>query len=92
MLTEETQRILCNLFITIAKGENNIKITRQALSSSFDFSPYNIFSYFTKANTKQFDSNTIYNYLNSNNIPISKTESKLIILFIMINLYPITMI
>ena len=81
MLTEETQRILCNLFITIAKGENNIKITRQALSSSFDFSPYNIFSYFTKANTKQFDSNTIYNYLNSNNIPISKAESKLIILF-----------
>lgn len=81
MLTEETQRILCNLFITIAKGENNIKITRQALSSSFDFSPYNLFSYFTRANTKQFDSNTIYNYLNSNNIPISKAESKLIILF-----------
>ena len=81
MLTEETQRILCNLFITIAKGENNIKITRQALSSSFDFSPYNIFSYFTRANTKQFDSNTIYNYLNSNSIPISKAESKLIILF-----------
>jgi len=81
MLTEDTQRILCSLFITIAKGENNIKITRQALSSSFDFSPYNIFSYLTRANTKQIDSNIIYNYLNSNNISISKDESKLIILF-----------
>ena len=81
MLTEDTQRILCSLFITIAKGENNIKITRQALSSSFDFSPYNIFSYLTRANTKQIDSNIIYNYLNSNNIQISKDESKLIILF-----------
>ena len=81
MLTEDTQRILCSLFITIAKGENNIKITRQVLSSSFDFSPYNIFSYLTRANTKQIDSNIIYNYLNSNNISISKDESKLIILF-----------
>lgn len=81
MLKPETQAILCSLFMTIAKGENNIKITRQALSSSFDFSPYNIFSYLTRANSKKIDFNTIYSYLNSCNIPISKTESKLIILF-----------
>ena len=81
MLTEETQQILCNLFISIAKGERNIKITRQVLSNSFNFSPYVIFFHLSKYNSKHITSNDIYNYLNSKNIPITEYESKLIILF-----------
>ena len=81
MLTEETQQILCNLFITIAKGERNIKITRQVLSNSFNFSPYIIFFHLSNYNSKQITSNDIYTYLNSKDIPITETESKLILLF-----------
>ena len=81
MLTEETQQILCNLFIAIAKGERNIKITRQVLSNSFNFSPYIIFFHLSNYNSKQITSNDIYTYLNSKDIPITETESKLILLF-----------
>lgn len=81
MLTEETQKILSNLFIAIAKGENNVKITRQALSSSFDFSSFNIFFYLSNPKYQKITPLDIYNYLNSKNISISKLESQLIILF-----------
>lgn len=81
MLTEETQKILSNLFISIAKGENNVKITRQALSSSFDFSSFNIFFYLSNPKYQKITPLDIYNYLNSKNISISKIESQLIILF-----------
>lgn len=81
MLTEETQKILSNLFISIAKGENNVKITRQALSSSFDFSSFNIFFYLSNPKYQKITPLDIYNYLNSKNISISKLESQLIILF-----------
>ena len=81
MITDETQQILCNLFITLAKGESNIKITRQVLSNSFNFSPYIIFFHLSNYNSKQITSNDIYNYLNSKNIPITENELKLIILF-----------
>ena len=81
MLTEETQEILCNLFMTLAKGERNIKITRQVISNSFDFSPYHIFNYLANVNTQTITSNDIYNYLNSNCFSISEKESQLLILF-----------
>lgn len=81
MLTEETQKILSNLFIAIAKGENNVKITRQALSSSFDFSSFNIYFYLSNPKYQKITPLDIYNYLNSKNISISKLESQLIILF-----------
>ncbi len=81
MLTEETQQILCNLFITLAKGERNIQITRQVLSNSFDFSPYLIFFHLSNNNSKYITAIDIYNYLNSKNIEISENESKLILLF-----------
>ena len=81
MITEETQQILCNLFITLAKGERGIKITRQVLSNSFNFSPYTIFCYLSNLKSKLIDSNDIYNYLSSKNIIISEIESKLILLF-----------
>ena len=81
MLTEETQQILCNLFITLAKGERNIRITRQVLSNSLDFSPYFIFFHLTNNKSKVVTSNNIYNYLISKNIQISEVESKLIVLF-----------
>lgn len=81
MLTEETQKILSNLFISIAKGENNVKITRQALSSSFDFSSFNIYFYLSNPKYQKITPLDIYNYLNSKNISISKLESQLIILF-----------
>ena len=81
MLTEETQQILCNLFITLAKGERNIQITRQVLSNSFDFSPYLIFFHLSNNNSKYITAIDIYNYLNSKYIEISENESKLILLF-----------
>lgn len=81
MLTDETQQMLCNLFITLAKGERNIRITRQVLSNTFDFSPYNIFSYLSNNESQFITCEDIYNYLNSKNIPISIEECKLILLF-----------
>ena len=81
MLTEETQNILCNLFLTLAKGECNIRITRKVLSNSFDFSPYNIFTYLSNNKYPYITLEDIYNYLQSKNISISNDECKLILLF-----------
>ena len=81
MLTEETQDILCNLFFILAKGERNIRITRQVISNTFDFSPYHVFNYLANLKTQTITPNDIYDYLNLNDISISENESKLIVLF-----------
>ena len=79
MITEKTQKILCNLLMILSKGENSIQITRQIISKSLNFSPNLIFSLLASSN--QITDDDLINYLISKNIAISKMEAKLIILF-----------
>ena len=79
MITEENQKIFCNLLMDLSKGENSILITRKILSNSLNYSPHFIFSHFF--NSQQITDIDLFNYLIYNNISCSKTEAKLIILF-----------
>ena len=79
MLTEKTQKILCDLLMNLSKQENSIQITRGILSNSLNFSPNHIFSYLTSSNKLTYID--IYNYLISKGVSINEIEAKLIILF-----------
>ena len=79
MITEKTQKILCNLLLILSKGENSIQITRQIISRSLNYSANLIFSHLT--NSYQITDDDLFTYLYSKNFSISKLEAQLIILF-----------
>ena len=79
MLTEKTEKILCDLLMILSKGENSIRITRQILSNTLNYSPNLIFSFLSNSN--QITDIDLYNYLIAKNINVTNIEAKLIILF-----------
>lgn len=81
MSSKESQYLLGKLFLTLAKGERAVEISRQVLNDISDYNPYLLFQMLKPIEKPYLDACDLINYMCSKNENLSTLEANLIILF-----------
>ena len=81
MLSREIQSKISEIFTSLAETERDVEITRQVLTENNEYNSYQIFCYLDSDKKNYIEELDIINYLQSKNIFVTETESKLLILY-----------
>lgn len=80
-ISNDTANKIALIFKALAKGENEIELSRQVLCENNDYDPYSLFKYLDSKNRNRINNEDIINYLSTNKIFISPQEADYIIMF-----------
>ncbi len=81
MISQETNQLFIQIFVTILQHENSLEIIRQVLAENPNFEPFAAFKRFDNDNKNYVDENNIIDFLNKYQKRCTNTQIKQLISF-----------